>query len=158
MLYLHHILCMEPISFFAMESKCNYPLWENIPPSTVRATTWLSATQWHSAKCRSQKSEIWHNLTRCLTVTCSSAAIHLAKCTDWSLIQVTSRTDYNLDSQSLVNGKGSLAVQKVELEWHIIVINAKLCEQNYTITIHGMHHTSKGTNLYFTPIICAIKS
>ena len=32
------------------------------------------------------------HLARCLTVTCSSATIHLAKCMDWSLIQVTSRT------------------------------------------------------------------
>ena len=31
-------------------------------------------------------------LTRCHAVTCSSAAIHLAECTNWSFIQVTSRT------------------------------------------------------------------
>ena len=30
-----------------------------------------------------------------ILVTCSSAAIHLAKCTDWSLIQVTSQTVLN---------------------------------------------------------------
>ncbi len=29
--------------------------------NSVRATTWPSATQWHSAKCRSQKSGISHN-------------------------------------------------------------------------------------------------
>ncbi len=43
-----------------------------------------------ATKCRSQKSGSWHNLL--ILVTWSSAAIYLAKCTDWSLIQVTSRT------------------------------------------------------------------
>ena len=38
----------------------NLPFKVNV--SSVRATTWPSATQWHSAKCRSQKSGIWHNL------------------------------------------------------------------------------------------------
>ncbi len=36
----------------------------------------------------------WGHLARYPTVTCSSAAIHLAKCTDWSLIQVTSLTEH----------------------------------------------------------------
>ncbi len=53
-------------------------------PSSVWGITWLSAGMCHLRKCRSEKIENWH--------TCSSAAIHLAKCTDWSLIQVTSRT------------------------------------------------------------------
>ncbi len=61
------------------------------PPIALRAITWLSGTQWHSAKCRSQKSGICHNLS--FPIETNGVFIHiLAKCTDWSLIQVTART------------------------------------------------------------------
>ena len=45
----------------------------------------------------------WGHLTRVMTVTCSSATIHLAKCRDWSLIQVMSQTVsyYNWDFLSV---------------------------------------------------------
>ena len=42
-----------------------------------------------------QRSSKISPLTRCLTVTCSSGGIHLAKCMDWPLIQVISQTAYH---------------------------------------------------------------
>ena len=61
---------------------------------TVWVITWLSAAQWHSAKCCSPKSEIWHtlHLFKWLGVTCISATVHLPKCKPLALIQVTSLT------------------------------------------------------------------
>ncbi len=61
-------------------------------PQTVRDTTWLSASMCHLG--------FW--------VTCLSAGIHLAKCTQWSLIQVTSRT---------VRGTIFLSTEQTPL-WH----------------------------------------
>ncbi len=59
--------------------------------------TWLNAT-WPSAF---QKKN--GNL---MTVTCSSATIHLAKCMNWSLIQVMSKTVDILFKWALWCGKG----------------------------------------------------
>ncbi len=66
----------------------------NLHTWTVWDIAWLSADACHLDKCLRLKSEIYHidqvvswwgHLTRCMTVTCSSAGIHLAKCMDWSL-------------------------------------------------------------------------
>ena len=38
----------------------------------------------------------WTHIVNLMTVTCSSAGIHLAKCTEWALIQVISRTETEL--------------------------------------------------------------
>ncbi len=67
----------------------------------VRDTTWLSASMCHlgryvqylvSIQSVMLQNESKGHLPRCLGVTGSSAGIHLAKCTEWSLIQVASGT------------------------------------------------------------------
>ena len=128
--YKHLLDTLDSFDSFRKGKKTEYSA------VSVRATTWPSATQWQSAKCRSQKSGIWNNLlilvawnyfwkchemelepcwwghlSRCLTVTCSSAAIHSAKCTNWSLIQVTSRTEMRwtqVKQQSQIDRRSNL--------------------------------------------------
>ena len=60
----------------------------------VHAITFLSASVCHLYKCLSQKN--WGHLTRCWTVTSSSASTHFAKCMAWWLIQVISQTVYRV--------------------------------------------------------------
>ena len=63
-------------------AKCHLMALGQVPFTKIRNLAQFAHSSW------------WGHLARWLTVTCSSAAIHLAKCTDWSLIQVTSRTDH----------------------------------------------------------------
>ena len=71
--------------------------WEGSSTLSVWDITWLSADACHLDKCLRSKSEICHillilsQLVRKLDQVHDS---HLFKCTDWSLIQVTSRTVY----------------------------------------------------------------
>ena len=69
-----------PLPTFRLVQHVQVTCKESRVPITVGTTTWPSAIH--------KYQEFG---TICLTLTCSSAAIHLAKCMNWSLIHVTSR-------------------------------------------------------------------
>ncbi len=96
------VICTNPIPTAAYMANS---LWSNnilLHALTVWDITWMSDQSVHFAKWMTKLEQVTvrhltrfagKSLPRCLGVACSSAGIHLAKCTEWSLIRVTFRTE-----------------------------------------------------------------